>query len=72
MFADHAWCAAAAIPMSRTASHMFETIGAAMMGSTHTAGTRSAVLRAALVVHPRPRSRAGSQPPAMLPTVAIW
>ena len=43
-----------------------------MIGSTQSAGTSSAVLRAALVLQPRPSRRAGSQPPAMLPMVAIW
>src|SRR5262245_22530295 len=72
MFADQAWCAEAATPMRMTASHMLLTIGASMMGSTHKAGTSIAVFRAAFSDQPREMSLAGSHPPAMLPTVAIW
>ncbi len=69
-FADHPLCPADARLTSTTASHKLLEKGAATTGTTHKAENNSAVLRAALTLHPRLIRYSGSQPPATLPTLA--
>src|SRR5262249_55987927 len=69
--AEKPWCAAAARPIRPTATHMSDTTGANDTGTTHTAQTSRAVLRAALADQPRFSSHDENQPPATEPTSAI-
>src|SRR5947209_19708233 len=56
MFADHPWWAAVAQLITSTVSQMFVPVNiTSETGSTATAHTRSAVLRAAVTLHPRAR-----------------
>src|SRR5258705_6277620 len=68
--ADEPWCAEAASPMSATATQMFEVCETNTIGTTQSAQPNMAVLRAALIVHPRLMSVEESQPPPTLPTSA--
>jgi hypothetical protein len=69
--ADHPWCAAAATPMSVTATQRSFAPDAKTMGSTASAHASIAVFRPALMLHPRLMSADDSQPPPMLPTSAM-
>src|SRR6195256_5539122 len=68
--ADQPGCAEAANPMSATATQMFEVCETNTIGTTQSAQTNIAVLRAALIVHPRLISIDESQPPPTLPISA--
>ena len=70
-FEENPWCADAASPTKKTATHMFDTCVANITGNTHNAHTSIANFRAALTVHPRPSSHDDSQPPPTLPTSAM-
>ena len=69
-FADQPWCAAAATLTRPTATQRLSTYGANITGTTSSAQTSIAVLRAAFTDHPRLISADDSQPPPMLPTSA--
>src|SRR5262249_37795751 len=71
ILADQPWCAAAASPMSKTATHRLVTFDAATIGTTSTAQISIAVFRARLIVQPRRIREEDSQPPPTLPTSAI-
>src|SRR5258708_7652320 len=70
-FADHPWCAAAARPTANTAYHRLWKIDSVAIGSTHTAQTPIAILRATFGLPERAIRRDDSQPPAALPPDAI-
>ena len=59
--AEKPWCAAVARPISNTAPHTLDTIGAKITGGTQSAHTSIAVLRARLTDQPRPISVDDSQ-----------
>src|SRR5687768_16497449 len=67
---DQPWCAAAAMPISTTATHRFDVCAAKTIGTTARAQINIANLRAALIVQPRLIRDDESQPPPMLPTSA--
>ena len=69
-FADQPWWAEAASAMIRTATHWLDTFAANITGTTHSAHTNIAVLRARLVVQPCLIQYDDIQPPPMLPTSA--
>src|SRR5688500_1918199 len=69
-FADHPWCAAAAILTSATATQRLLAPDANTIGSTAAPQHSIASLRAPLIVHPRLISADDSHPPPMLPTSA--
>ena len=68
--ADQPWCPAVASPISATASHRLSARAAKTIGTTASAQTSIAPLRARLTLQPRLMSRPASQPPVMLPTSA--
>ena len=68
-FAENPWCAAAARPISKTATHILRPRGRHATGTTHRAQASSAVFRAAFGVQPR-CEQDDSQPPATEPTSA--
>src|SRR3954452_20280406 len=68
-FADQPWCAASAVPTSATTTQRFLQYGAKITGTTPSAHTNIAVLRALFTVHPRSISVEESQPPPTLPMV---
>ncbi len=69
-FADHAWCAAPASPMSSTAGQS-PTLVTIQIGSTQHAKINIPVLRARVTVQPRLVRKPVTQPPKMLNTVMI-
>src|SRR5215813_7239635 len=71
IFADQPWCAPAARPTNRTATHTFEAFAANTTGTTAHAQINIVVLRARLTGTPRFIIEEESQPPATLPTSAI-
>src|SRR5689334_14355521 len=68
---DHPWCAAAARPISTTATQSFDVCAAKTIGTTASAQINIAALRPPLMVQPRLISDDESQPPPTLPTSAI-
>src|SRR6187551_1735453 len=68
--ADHAWCAAPAMPISNTAVHGSTRV-AKKIGNTQHAKTNMPVLRARLLLQPRLDRLPVNQLPAMLSTVMI-
>src|SRR5947207_3193984 len=72
MLADQPWCAASARPIKITADHKLDTLEANTTGTTARAQISMAILRLVLICHPRLIRNPESQPPPMLPTVAIW
>src|SRR5215213_1006133 len=68
--ADQPWCAAAASPTRKTATHMLLSCVTIATGMTHTAQTSSATLRPKLIECPPLMSREESQPPPTEPTSA--
>ena len=70
MFADHHWCAAAAMPTIRTATHRFVADGANMVGTMMSAATSIAVFRPAFADQPRFMNAPDNQPPNTDPTSA--
>src|ERR1039458_4587750 len=73
ILADHAWCAAQAMPMVSTAYHvlMAPTREASSTVNGNKAMMNIAVLRALLASMPPLIRRFGSQPPAIEPTVEM-
>src|SRR2546421_10661719 len=69
--AEKPWCAAAARPINRTADHRLVTLEAKMIGTTATAHINIAVLRPALTVQPCRINREETQPPPILPMLAM-
>ncbi len=69
--ADQPWCAAAASPMSSTATQRLSICGTSSTGVTESAQMSIAVFRALLTVHPRLMNADDSQPPPTLPTSAM-
>ena len=69
-FADQAWWAAPAMPISTTALQS-PTLVTSRIGSTHSAQINIVVLRARVGVMPRRLRCPGSQPPATLSTVMM-
>src|SRR5438094_333818 len=71
-FAEKAWCAAAASPISATAIQGRSTLTsvANATGITQMAQSSSVILRAAFVDQPRPKSQELIPPPATDPNVA--
>src|SRR5206468_11990913 len=68
--AVHPWCAAAAALTIGTAVHMLPACGANAVGTSTSAMSSIAVLRARFAVHPRFMRPLESQPPAIEPTSA--
>src|SRR5215213_6412484 len=62
-FADHPWCAAAAIPIKNTAIHKFDVKDAKTIGTTARAQINIAVLRPVLIVQPRLINAEETYPP---------
>src|SRR5688572_31518215 len=70
-FADHAWCAAAAIPTMMTAAHMLGARGASVVGTMSNAIASTVTLRARFTDHPRLMSALDTHPPPTDPTSAM-
>src|SRR6476661_3030518 len=68
---DQPWCAAAARPISTTATQKLDVCAAKTIGTTASAQSNIAAFRPALMVQLRLINDDESQPPPMLPTSAI-